>query len=700
MAYERHQHDPAPWADEPLTDATGDELGRGPFVATVVSQISESTASDPSTVFGLVGEWGSGKTSIIQQVRSKLSDDWIVADFTPWSSGDTSAMSFEFVSTLADALGVAASGETRAKFARYAGFVAPLLNAVPLAGAAAGGVANEVLATLASRPPWHKQFEELSSTVAEVGTRVLVVIDDVDRLAGSELMNLLRVVRLLGRFRGIHYLMAYDQATIEELLEVSGSVGRATSFMEKIVQYPFEVPPISRAAALRLTHQTLSQLMEASGARLDDHGLQREAELAHVLAPMIRTPRTLGRFRSQLLAFATHVRDAELDVLDYAGVTWLRLEAHGVWSQLSRWHSELKSGTRSTGLHTSEKIPLDDWLARIRGVDPAGDPRDIARVLDLLFPGISLDEVSSHYAHPRSVADEVYFGRYLLLALPEDDVSDELIAAVVDDLVDRGESERLDELIALLDGADATANLGYKRAFEHRRDASSTSRALVEFLLERVRRRLTDPRIPGSPRTTLTPWLAREVALSVEAGQALATDVIEAVGEVDSFTVIMQFTNVLRDRDRAKSIARGFADYWLNAVRTRKDELLDDHIRLTSSIELIAWSYGVEMVEGILDNAIDSFDSYVRVASAFVRFSRWVGSDITYEMRFAQPEFAAVVSTDTRSRFLEQVKAARTGLSYQLDDLPSPDVDLSVLREFVLDSLSLDGPGRTEEAQA
>lgn len=470
-------------------------------------RIDLAAADDPSTVFGLVGEWGSGKTSVIEQVRTELSADWVVADFTPWSSGDASAMSFEFVATLADALGVAASGEARAKFARYAGFVAPFLNAIPVAGSGASAAASEFLSALASRPPWHRQFEELSETVADAGLRVLIVIDDVDRLGGAELMNLLRVVRLLGRFRGVHYLIAYDQSTIEELLEGSGSVGRATSFMEKIVQYPFEVPPISRAAALRLVHQVIAQLLEAAGSQLDDIGLYRENELAQVLAGMIRTPRTLGRFASQLFAFAPHVRDAELDPRDYVAITWLRLEAHGVWTQMPRWRSELNTGTRHTGLLKTEEITLEEWLGRISRAQPASDPSEAAQILELMFPGLSLTEVSSYYQHPRSIAEEAYFGRYLLLALPEDDVSDELIAEVIDDLVAHGESPRMAELSALIDGADDTANLAISRAFQHRRNATTSSRALVDFLFNRVVSCGSGASGPGSPRIANQPMV-------------------------------------------------------------------------------------------------------------------------------------------------------------------------------------------------
>ena len=221
------------WSDEPLDAGAREPFGRQAFVSTLVRQVQRAGAGDPSTVFGLVGAWGSGKTSILNRVRAGLDPDWLVADFTPWSSGDSAAMSLEFVNTLAAVLGEPLDGDLRRKLADYAGYAAPMLAAIPVFGPGAKGVAEQALARLGSRPPWHEQFEALSQRIQALGRRVLIVVDDVDRLGGDELLTLLRVLRLLGRFRGVHYLIAYDQDTVEDLLRSTGAVGRSSAFTAK-----------------------------------------------------------------------------------------------------------------------------------------------------------------------------------------------------------------------------------------------------------------------------------------------------------------------------------------------------------------------------------------------------------------------------------------------------------------------------------
>jgi predicted KAP-like P-loop ATPase len=225
------------WSDDPATAA--DISGRPAFVSAVAARIGRVDDRQASTVFGLVGPWGSGKTTLLRDVAGRLSD-WTPVWFSPWSVSDVGALTGEFLAALSEAF--PRNAGLKQRFASYSRFGVPALKAIPMIGDAVAGVASEVVQAAASRPAWHTEFESLSEEIAAEGRRVLVIVDDVDRLDESELRALLRVIRLLGRFRNVHYLIAYDQATIDDLLGAGG--GRSADFMEKIVQYPFEVPPV------------------------------------------------------------------------------------------------------------------------------------------------------------------------------------------------------------------------------------------------------------------------------------------------------------------------------------------------------------------------------------------------------------------------------------------------------------------------
>ena len=94
------------WTDRPRERAVEDELDRAPLGARIAARIQDVHDPDQSVVFGLVGPWGSGKTSLINFVSEELqrpdphSPAWRIADFSPWAASDAEGLFQEFYSAL------------------------------------------------------------------------------------------------------------------------------------------------------------------------------------------------------------------------------------------------------------------------------------------------------------------------------------------------------------------------------------------------------------------------------------------------------------------------------------------------------------------------------------------------------------------------------------------------------------------------
>ncbi len=674
------------WADSPLSATDSDQLGRGPFTASVALRINNAKATDESTVFGLVGPWGSGKTSILNKVVDQLSGDWLIGTFSPWSTGDSTGMALEFVNALADLLDQKAQGELRSKLAGYAEYLAPGLAAIPVLGTGVEGIAAKVLGQLTQRPPWHVQFKALADGIEALGKRVLFVVDDIDRLQADELLTLLKVIRLLGRFRGVHYLVAYDQQTIEELLG-GGGRSRLSSFMEKIVQYPFEVPLIPESTALRLVNESIEMLLKASGTSLSDLGLQRAVELAQLLSPEMTTPRTLGRFREQLRAFASHVQQAELDPLDFIAVTWLRLCAHEVWLELPHWTGELRSGKTLSAPTKTEDYTSDMWLKRIAETQSDRDPGSTLKLLSFLYSAVNAYGMSHFVAHERALSDDNYFGRYLLLAMPENDVSDSLVERALQSLLAGTPDEQSESLADIIDGDAERANLALVKVGKLRRPASPTSRTLIDFLAARMLARQADMPGVGAPRNSLRVWAAQECGRALRHGIASATDEVDWFGEEESFTIARFIARDPEFRSDKKSLLKGFAEYWAAQVLTRLEDLLSEGSKLGAIADLISFA-DAESASGLLDHAVSDYSEYLRVAEAFVMFEPWVESEVTYEMKFRGEPFKTLLSAGIRDRFRTEVESEVGQVAYETDDLDKPEVSADIKRAFVIDSIA------------
>jgi predicted KAP-like P-loop ATPase len=94
--------EPVAFADTDIKSASEDRLSRAPFAKRVADLIKGIPQGADSTVIGVIGPWGGGKTSILNLIRAELSQDKAMglAQFTPWAVGDSNALMVEFFATL------------------------------------------------------------------------------------------------------------------------------------------------------------------------------------------------------------------------------------------------------------------------------------------------------------------------------------------------------------------------------------------------------------------------------------------------------------------------------------------------------------------------------------------------------------------------------------------------------------------------
>jgi predicted KAP-like P-loop ATPase len=322
------------YSDEPV-DASGDELGRVEYAKRVAHAIDLYRNRDTSAVSALVGPWGAGKSSIVRMMTSELESggDWTVQLFNPWFYPDESSMQAGFLRLIENTFNLVGLKAKRVRRAigDVAQSIAPAGGAVPFAGPLAEAALTTAGDLLSKAPTADRAIAELERLLRS-GRRsrtVLIVMDDLDRLAPAELLLVFKFVRLVGRLPYVHYLLAYDEDTLLDVLSRTGLVGerdprRGTDFIEKMVQIRFEVPPLRDRQVLQLVNSALSRLATSSGLALTDSDMSRfSAFYFEILRSLLRTPRSIKRYIAQCEAMWQQLKD-EVDPVDYLILTWLR----------------------------------------------------------------------------------------------------------------------------------------------------------------------------------------------------------------------------------------------------------------------------------------------------------------------------------------------------------------------------------------
>lgn len=91
--------------------------------------------------------------------------------------------------------------------------------------------------------------------------KIIVVIDDIDRLSNTEIRQIFQLIKSLGDFSNTIYLLAFEKEVVIKALE-KVQEGSGLEYLEKIVQVPFDIPLISKQEVERLLFRQLDKLIK------------------------------------------------------------------------------------------------------------------------------------------------------------------------------------------------------------------------------------------------------------------------------------------------------------------------------------------------------------------------------------------------------------------------------------------------------
>ena len=222
-------------SDEAIKFANQDLLGRDKFVEDLSKEIACLPFND-SFVFSIHGKWGEGKTSIINLLLEKLEDNsnFIVVNFDPWHFNDEKAIMSAFYGEIERTLNKRfIFSNLRKAFNKYQKIVT--------SGLLQAGIINNLCFGEESIKDVKQRIE---SYIERIGIKLLIIVDDIDRLQADEMLLVFKLVRLNTNFKNTIFLLSFDQITIQEVLEDNSKTDPV--FLEKIVQKPIRLPAIEQ----------------------------------------------------------------------------------------------------------------------------------------------------------------------------------------------------------------------------------------------------------------------------------------------------------------------------------------------------------------------------------------------------------------------------------------------------------------------
>lgn len=220
--------------DNAITDEEGDCFRRN-IAAKEVARLIMLTPNKKSFAIGILGEYGSGKTSFLNLILDKLTGDSVLKIvFDPWRAGSPETIRREFFDLLASKVAEVDSRVSSMIYSygrRLAGFDArslSLLNWLDFLknkGSVQGS----------------GEYQRINEMLQASGRKIVIVIDDLDRLYPSEIMEVLKLIRNTANFPNVFYLVGYDKSYVQGSIKTLNDTG-SLDYLDKIFQLEIPLP--------------------------------------------------------------------------------------------------------------------------------------------------------------------------------------------------------------------------------------------------------------------------------------------------------------------------------------------------------------------------------------------------------------------------------------------------------------------------
>lgn len=376
--------------DEPIETSQEDSLKRSEFAQILAQKLLNTQSKHQSFAMGILSSWGFGKTSFLNLIKEELKRyGTICIDFSPWIYGKDHNLIQEFFSEVGKHLQKYADTLPR-DMMEYAQILEKSESTSWLSVLLSLGNSGKNL---------KQQSLLLKQSLQKVNLPIVVFIDDLDRLGGNEIMEVLKLIRNAANFPEIKFIAAYDRVYLVEAIKQQNIVS-ANYYLEKIFQVEYTLPAFNRSELISYLYDECGMFIsEEDNNTLKDilyfsEGIEKIA--IEELLTLRDAKRYVNALKNSYKKLAGNVVLSDLMNLEI-----LKLKYKPVYELLSRqWRQVLKQDQKTLILSENKHNPATETIHSQYHVFSAHEINNlleiigynsfeinrINKILELLFP--------------------------------------------------------------------------------------------------------------------------------------------------------------------------------------------------------------------------------------------------------------------------------------------------------------------------
>ena len=245
-------------------------------------------------VLSLQGEWGSGKTTIINNFKKLIKDDSniiIIDDFDPWSYEDEQAMFKGMFDSIMKEIEINFSIRDISNFLNF--YIDAIFN----------NSKYENIYKIAKK--YYLDIDKSNKLKSIINTylknnnkKILFIIDNIERADKDNINLLFKLVNNIFNFDNVIYLLSFDDNRMKEIFK--NDLNSNYKYLKKIIQLEVKVPKIDENVMKDVVGRCIKNLMKLYEINFNEKDNEKTIEL---LAQKIKDLRELKIYLNSVISF-------------------------------------------------------------------------------------------------------------------------------------------------------------------------------------------------------------------------------------------------------------------------------------------------------------------------------------------------------------------------------------------------------------
>lgn len=446
--------------ENPISSLNDDKLNRGKFAESLAQAVLNHKKEHCLTI-SLNGKWGSGKTSIIKMVEdywNQSNSDNIVVHFNPWYFSNNDNLLFQFFNILSNISANEFTKHVNKDNLKKLG--KSLINMTSFSlnfGLGSVNIDPEVNNALSDEETLLSLKDKISKDFRKLNNKVIIIIDDIDRLSDNEIKQIMMLVKSLADFPKVVYILSFDKDAVVGSLK-NLKVYNPEMFLEKIIQIPIVVPEIRASQLDKLVIFYLNEFYKNYNA--DDETYKKDFfDIYSYLRLFFDNLRDLYRYVNVITFYFSVFKD-NVNINDFMLILAIQLFEHKIYNKIKDNPSLflVSSENQKDDVKEDNKHKIQE-IIKLRSKLSEGD---MYNVLFKLFPkirmyyrNIYLESQYPDWKYNFRICTSEFFYNYFTLNLEAEDLS----STSIDGLFNLNDAEKISEMFLEYDKNNQTKEL-------------------------------------------------------------------------------------------------------------------------------------------------------------------------------------------------------------------------------------------------